>query len=282
MSVVNIILRYLYAPLFFLGFVGCGLEIIGTGHTKLWFLPLLAGAVLISFIAERVTPYEPVWNLPQADQRRDWIHAVVNELSNVSAIALIPFIAMLDLGIDKWPAQWPLWGQLLFAILIADLGITLSHYASHKINSLWKLHAVHHSVDRLYGFNGLMKHPLHQAIELMAGTTPLLLLGIPMDVASLLGFAVAIQLLLQHSNVDMRIGPFIIFWAVAPGHRHHHRASSTDGDVNFGFFTMTWDHILGTYVGRGDQPRAGELGIAGRTDYPVTYVRQIIEPFRAG
>lgn len=43
-----------------------------------------------------------------------------------------------------------------------------------------------------------------------AGVTPLLLAGIPVPVAAALSLtvAVAVQLLLQHSNVDYRVGPF--------------------------------------------------------------------------
>jgi len=168
------------------------------------------------------------------------------------------------------------------AIVIADFGITLAHYASHKIDILWRFHSVHHSVERLYGFNGLMKHPLHQTIELIAGTTPLLLMGLPVEVGALLAFSIAIQLMLQHSNVDMRLGSLLYIWAVAPGHRHHHVASKTNGDVNFGLFTMLWDHALGTFVINRQQPLNGELGIAGRPKFPSNYIDQLVEPFRKG
>ena len=163
---------------------------------------------------------------------------------------------------------------------MADLGITLAHYASHRIAALWRLHAVHHAVKRMYGFNGLLKHPLHQAIELTAGVAPLVLMGMPQNIAWLLAFAVAIQLILQHSNVDMKIGPLVYIWAVAPAHRHHHLASQTDGDVNFGLFTSLWDHLLGTFRSGADTPRAGEIGVFGRPDYPKGYLLQLMEPFR--
>ena len=39
------------------------------------------------------------------------------------------------------------------------------------------------------GLNGLMKHPLHQTLEMTAGVTPLLLLGMPVNVASALALA---------------------------------------------------------------------------------------------
>ncbi|MEM9839562.1 MAG: hypothetical protein AAF830_10480, partial [Pseudomonadota bacterium] len=83
-----------------------------------------------------------------------------------------------------------------------------------------------------------------------------------------------------HSNTDMRVGPLIYLWAVAPGHRHHHLAHKVKGDVNFGLFTMIWDHLLGTFVKDRPQPRDGDLGVAGRPDYPVGYGAQLVEPFR--
>lgn len=269
-----------YAPLFFIGFIGAAVWMVANGASKIWLAGLLLPAIALSFIAERIAPFEENWNHSKGDTTRDTLHAVINELTNAASIAAIPILAAMTHGFDVWPGEWPLWAQLVMTILIADFGITMAHYASHKIEALWRLHAVHHSVERMYGFNGLMKHPLHQAIELTAGTTPLLLMGMPLEIGALLGFAAAIQLLLQHSNTDMRVGPLIYLWAVAPGHRHHHLAHKVKGDVNFGLFTMLWDHLLGTFVKDRPQPRDGELGVAGRPDYPVGYSAQLVEPFR--
>lgn len=269
-----------YAPLFFIGFIGAAVWMVANGASKIWLAGLLLPAIALSFIAERIAPFEENWKHSKGDTTRDTLHAVINELTNAASIAAIPILAAMTHGFDVWPGEWPLWAQLVMTILIADFGITMAHYASHKIEALWRLHAVHHSVERMYGFNGLMKHPLHQAIELTAGTTPLLLMGMPLEIGALLGFAAAIQLLLQHSNTDMRVGPLIYLWAVAPGHRHHHLAHKVKGDVNFGLFTMLWDHLLGTFVKDRPQPRDGELGVAGRPDYPVGYSAQLVEPFR--
>jgi len=91
--------------------------------------------------------------------------------------------------------------------------------------------------------------------------------------------SVAIQLMLQHSNVDMRVGGLIYLWAVAPGHRHHHVALSQEGDVNFGLFTMLWDHCLKTFaIGRA-QPTDVKLGMVGHSDYPKHYLEQLSKPF---
>ena len=280
MGILRFLVRYGYAPLFFIGFIGAAVWMVANGASKIWLAGLLLPAIALSFIAERIAPFEENWNHSKGDTTRDTLHAVINELTNAASIAAIPILAAMTHGFDVWPGEWPLWAQLVMTILIADFGITMAHYASHKIEALWRLHAVHHSVERMYGFNGLMKHPLHQAIELTAGTTPLLLMGMPLEIGALLGFAAAIQLLLQHSNTDMRVGPLIYLWAVAPGHRHHHLAHKVKGDVNFGLFTMLWDHLLGTFVKDRPQPRDGELGVAGRPAYPVGYSAQLVEPFR--
>lgn len=281
MSLFRTLIRYGFAPAVFLSFIGTAVLLVSAGHSKWLLIPLLLVAIAAVCLAERVLPYEKSWNRDRGDTGRDTLHALVNEGSAALSVAAVPLLAGLSPGAGLWPDAWPLWAQLALAMLVADVGITLAHYASHKWEPLWRLHAVHHSVTRMYGFNGLMKHPLHQTVETLAGTAPLLIVGLPMEVAALLGFAVAVQLLLQHANVDMRIGPLAYLWAIAPGHRHHHLASKTKGDVNFGLFTTLTDHALGTFVTGRPTPREGEIGVAGAPDYPRGYLEQLIKPFRA-
>ena len=274
-------MRYLYAPAFFFGFIGLALYLVGVGVSLICLPALLPLAILLAFLAERLRPYRTAWNESHGDGGRDLLHALLNETLNALGIAAIPLVAVWLPHFGWWPSDWPLALQLLAALLIADLGITLVHYASHRSSLLWRLHAVHHSVARMYGFNGLMKHPLHQALEALGGTLPLLLLGIPVEVAALLAFAIAIQLLLQHSNVDMRIGALRHLFAWAPLHRLHHLKYGTAGDVNFALFFSFWDRLLGTALYLPDYRLAeDDLGIGDRPDYPVGYLAQLAEPFR--
>ncbi|WP_040778936.1 sterol desaturase family protein [Nocardia pneumoniae] len=274
--------RYGYAPLLLLGVNGLGIALAASGANKLWLLVLLGAAIALSFAAERLLPYESTWNNSHDDSARDTAHVLVNETLILTSVAIIPALATLIPGDGFWPATLPFAVQVLIAILFADLGITLTHYASHKIGVLWRFHAVHHSVKRFYGLNGLMKHPLHQTIEMTAGVTPLLLLGIPVSVAAALSLTVAVQLLLQHSNADYRIGPLKHLLALNEGHRFHHLKWAGIGDVNFGLFTLLWDHLLRTHSY--DPTRrfsSDDLGMAAKPDYPVTYLAQLAEPFTA-
>jgi sterol desaturase/sphingolipid hydroxylase (fatty acid hydroxylase superfamily) len=276
-------MRLLYAPLFFFGFISAALWLVAARHSPLWLLLLLAMAIVLSLTCEALLPYKPAWNQGQGEGAGDLWHALVNEALNLASVASVPLLASALPASGLWPEHWPLALQLLLAIALADLGITLVHYASHRSPLLWRLHAVHHSVSRLYGFNGLMKHPLHQLLETVGGTLPLLLLGLPQQVAWLLAFCVSIQLLLQHSNVDMRIGWLRHVFAWAPVHRLHHLKYGSTGDVNFALFFAFWDRLLGTALCLpGYELADDDMGIGDRPDYPVAYLAQLREPWRAG
>ena len=276
------LLSILYAPLFFFGLIGLATWLVGYRDlSPAWLPALLLGAILVSHLVELLLPYQHSWNQAHADGPSDLLHALVNESLNIASLAIIPLLAGLWPAPPLWPVHWPLWLQLVLAILAADLGVTLMHWLSHRSALLWRLHAVHHSVPRLYGFNGLMKHPLHQMLEAGAGVLPLILLGLPLQVAALLAFAVAVQLLLQHSNVDMLIGPLRHLFAWAPLHRFHHIRYGRAGDVNFALFFSFWDRLLGTAFYREDyRVSDADVGIGDRPDYPRAYLAQLCEPFR--
>ena len=272
--------RYGYVPFMLLGLGGAGIALAGAGAPKYWLLVLLAIAIATSFVVERIIPYDRDWNRDRADSTRDRVHAAVNETLIVGSVAAIPLLAAIIPAPGIWPTSWPFLLQVLAAILIADLGITLVHLASHKVGVLWRFHAVHHSITRFYGLNGLMKHPLHQTVEMAAGVAPLILLGLPVEVASALALPVAIQLLLQHSNADYRVGPAKYVLALNEGHRFHHLKWAGIGDVNFGLFTLIWDHLLRTYSY--DARRrfdSTQLGMAAIPHYPTGYLRQMFYPF---
>lgn len=279
---MTFLFRSLYAPLFFAGFVGFACYISDGPDAHSWpLIPLLALAIGVSFAAEHYCPFEAHWNIAQGDRHRDTLHALINESLNGLSLMALPWLAVMLPTLDVWPHHWPVVVQLLLAIGAADLGMTLMHWASHRHAVLWRLHAVHHSPKRLYGFNGLMKHPLHQSLEALAGLGPLLLIGMPLSVASLLAFAIAIQLLLQHSNVDIRVGVLNRLFAWAPVHRYHHIKYGRAGDVNFALFFSFWDYLFGTAFKSPDASvRHDDLGIGSQPDYPNAYLKQLLQPFR--
>lgn len=276
------LVRYGYVPLMLIGVNGAAIGMAHAPWAELWMAALIVAAIGLSFVAEQILPYTDDWNTSIGDGRRDAAHAFINETALLLTVLVIPLMAALSPFSERWPSSLPFVIQVLIAIVATDFGVTLAHLASHKVGWLWRFHAVHHSVKRFYGFNGLMKHPLHGAVELAAGTVPLLLLGMPQAVAEALTVCIAVQLLLQHSNADYRIGPLRKVLALNEGHRFHHLKWAGTGDVNFGLFTLVWDYALRTFSFDSNRRfSSDDLGMAAKPNYPVGYLAQLVEPFRA-
>ena len=283
MTVLRYFARYGYVPFMLLGLNLAAVYLVAADYSYLWIGLSFCVAVGLSMLMEWVLPYEPEWNEGHADAGKDIAHGVAYEVANISALLLLPLITLINPLKGIWPSSLPLAAQLLLAVVVADFGMTMIHYWSHRLPLLWRLHAIHHGVHRLYGFNGLVRHPLHQTLDLAFGTLPLVLAGLPMPVAVLLAFAISIQLLVQHSNVDCELGPVQRFVAVGPVHRLHHVNWAGEGDVNFGLFFTLWDDLLGTL--RLDAPRppvAGDIGIQDQPDFPQVYLTQLVMPFVSG
>lgn len=280
MSVLNGIVRYGYAPFMLLGLNGAAFWMVYQGYHYGWLALLLLMAFVAAHMAERIAPWFDEWNDPHHDDQVNLVHAIVYEGSNINGVLMIPLIVWLFPVNGIWPTEWPLIGQVLLAIVIADFAFMFVHWLSHKYPLLWRLHAVHHGVDRLYGFNGLVRHPLHQALDMVVATLPLVLLGMPVQVAVLLGFAVTIQLIVQHSNVAAALGPFRNIMSIGQIHHLHHVNWGKEGDCNFGLFLTLWDRLFGTFHPQPPRPiTAADMGIDEVPNFPKSYLEQLIFPF---
>ena len=56
-------------------------------------------------------------------------------------------------GYGIWPRAWPIWLQVLIGIVIAEFALYWAHRIAHEWKPLWRFHAVHHSVTRLWIVN---------------------------------------------------------------------------------------------------------------------------------
>jgi sterol desaturase/sphingolipid hydroxylase (fatty acid hydroxylase superfamily) len=255
--------------------------IVVGGYSYLWLGLVLASALALAHLAERVSPVHEEWNHSHDDTKANVAHAVVYEISNINATLLLPVIAWLTPWDGFWPTHWPLAVQLIMAIVLADFGVTIIHWLSHRSPLLWRLHAVHHGVPRMYGFNGLVRHPLHQTLDLALATGPLAMAGMPVEVAALLGVAISIQLIVQHSNVDYALGPFRNHLSIGAIHHLHHVNWGEEGDCNYGLFLTVWDRMLGTFKPEPSRKiGAHDLGVDELPHFPRhSYWQQLLLPF---
>lgn len=285
MSSLRSIVRYGYAPFMMLGLPALAYMVVShatSGYHYLWLAPLLAIAYATAFAAERIAPFFAEWNdhHDHGDTKTNILHTIAYEWSSINGVLLIPLIVWLFPFQGIWPTAWPLWGQVVLAFLIADFAFMMMHYISHRFAPLWRLHAVHHGVGRLYGFNGIVRHPIHQTIDMVIGNLPLVIMGMTADVAVLLGFMISMTLIVQHSNVDARLGPFDGWFSIGRIHHLHHVNWGTEGDCNYGLLLTVWDRLLGTFNPTPSRPiTANDMGVDELPNFPKSFVEQMILPF---
>jgi len=148
-------------------------------------------------------PDRPEWTWTRDGQVfNDIIHGLGNEFAaglgrNLLAILFAVIGGRLAArgGLDLWPTAWPLWGQVLVAVLIVDFCDYWKHRAYHGWALAWPIHALHHNMDRMHVFKGIRLHFLEATIRGLVVYSPLVVLGAPAEVmlwiAALMTFGAA-------------------------------------------------------------------------------------------
>jgi sterol desaturase/sphingolipid hydroxylase (fatty acid hydroxylase superfamily) len=248
-------------------------------------LVLVASIVWVAWL-ERVLPYRPDWNRARGDVLADALY-----LPTTSAVAALMRPAMATVGVvfagwvsarfgvGLWPNDWPLVLQLPLAWAAVELFAYWPHRWLHEVPWLWRLHATHHSPERLYWLNATRAHPLEHVFRSCFGMLPLALAGASTELLALQSITDAVVGLFQHANIAIRLGPLNYVFSAAPVHRWHHSRVRAEADHNYGDTFIFWDLVFGTYL----RPREREveaLGIAGLEAFPKGYLEQLAAPFR--
>ncbi len=150
-TALSLTIRWASYPLIFASCAAAQLA-IATLNLPYWPLAPLVAAIGITLVAllERVQPYEPAWLADHDDTIADVLHAFTSLSLIFVSIEIVALLRQFVPVATVWPAQWPMWAQVLAAGAIIDFGLWLMHWLSHKNNFLWRLHALHHSAERLY------------------------------------------------------------------------------------------------------------------------------------
>lgn len=274
------LVRFGAYPLVMGAVVATALAVLG-GALPAWPVLLLIAAAGITAVAllERLQPFEPAWLADHGDSRADAWHGLVN-FGLLAATAYLLHALRGTLPVTAlWPEAWPVWLQCLLAGAVLDLGLYAMHRVSHGVPWAWRLHAIHHSAERLYWLNGERRHPL--SALLMAGPGLLIVVALgapPLIVSTWLAF-LSVHLAFQHANLDYTVGPLRRWVGTAEIHRWHHKREYEDAQVNFGEFWMIWDRVFGTFLDDPERLGATEVGLRDEA-VPADYARQLVWPFR--
>lgn len=276
---VAILVRYAAYPLIFGGAAACVLGLASRGIDP-WpgFAVIAFLAIILVALLERAQPTHRDWLVDHDDTLTDLVHVIVNlGLLSVTAYALHAGRGVLP-HLSVWPMRWPVWAQVLLVGAILDLGLYTMHRLSHRIGWLWRLHAAHHSAQRLYWMNGERRHPLSAIVLAAPGLLIAVGLGAPPLIVSAWLTLLSVHLAFQHANLDYSLGPLRAVIGVAESHRWHHKREYEDAQVNFGEFWLLWDHLFGTYRNPRELLGARDVGLRDAS-FPTRYRAQLRWPF---
>jgi sterol desaturase/sphingolipid hydroxylase (fatty acid hydroxylase superfamily) len=260
-------------------------------HELVWrlgvFLGLFALLATLEVLAPRRVPAQP--------RSTRWftnMSIMVLDTLALRALAIaLPFLAIgaaMDAGRMGWglfnALDWPLWVEVVLAILILDLAIWAQHLVTHKVPMLWRFHRVHHA-DRDFDVTTALRfHPVEILASMLLKIGLVYLLG-PAALAVLL-FEIILNgtAMFNHSNLRLPLwlDRAVRLVLVTPDmHRVHHSIHRHEHDSNYGFALSVWDRMFRTYR---PKPEAGHdlmtVGLEWQDERPSRLGWALMLPFR--
>lgn len=250
-------------------------------RTSVVVMVVILAATIPVLWAQRVLPAEAAWRGRPRDFSVDVLHLLstgaateVFRLLSLGAVYELASLLSARVGFG-WPTGAPWVLQFTLALLIGEFFAYWLHRTFHRVPFLWRLHALHHSSERMYALAAARNHPMNAVLMHACHVFPVALLGAPPEILGLCGVLTGVNGLLQHCNVDLHHGPLNWVFATADAHRWHHSAARAESNTNFGNNLLVWDRLFGTASLPPGRP--AEVGLdEGRL--PENYLAHLVTP----
>ncbi|MFG2695401.1 sterol desaturase family protein [Kitasatospora sp. NPDC048407] len=235
------------------------------------------GTIGYLWALERLIPYRRDWH-PGGRELR--CYAVYFVLTMVGGALGQLLVAALVARLAPPHPTLPLRVEIPLALLTGSLAKYLFHRWSHHQPWLWRLHGVHHALDKVNvtnnGVNHLLDVLLGQALVQLA----LAWLGFSRESVFCTSLFVVAQGYFVHANIDVRIGRLNHVFGSPEQHRLHHSTVLAESG-HFGADLAIWDHLFGSFTWRpGRRPVA--VGLHDPASFPPTtsVLASLLHPWR--
>ena len=283
------ILQVSIYPVFMAATVIIGFALVRNGYTFSSFLASIAmflvfGAIFMPL--ERLIPFSRRW-LKSPDASTDVMLLFGNQAAGdwiieplrLATIALVVVQISPTIGQSIWPTSLHPVLQVLLLLAINDFFRYWYHRWMHENAFMWRWHAVHHSSERLYWFNGTRSHPIERLVSGFLWAIPLAFVKAPVAIVFVTYLLSRTIGRFQHTNMDLILGPFDYIFSSPKNHRYHHSKILKEGNTNYGGDVIIWDLLFGTfYLPKGQQP-SDDIGIGGMVNYPRSFAGLMLAPF---
>ncbi len=233
---------------------------------------------------ERFMPHERAWHASDGQTWANIAHTLTSKGTTQVLLLVNSYIGahLLTggdsglLGVRIWPSDWPLAGQIILAVVVSEFMLYWAHRSAHELMAIWRFHAVHHSVKKLWIVNTGRFHFIDSLYSVVMGIIPLIVLGASMEIVMWLAAVTAFIGMLTHCNVEMRFGILSWIFNTPEVHRWHHSKVLREGNSNYGENIMLWDHVFRSFFHEDRRPPVN-FGI--REHMPVRFTEQLVWPF---
>lgn len=166
--------------------------------------------------------------------------------------------------------------QVLQVIVIADIGYYLIHRMFHENPVLWRLHAIHHSIEEMDWLAAHRVHPFDQILT--RGLSLIIPYTFGFSTASIAIFFIIFgwHSYLKHSNINLRFGPLRWLFVTPTFHHWHHANEEHAFDKNYAGQLPILDIIFGTAIMKESK---GPEHYGTDTSVPPDFIRQLLLPF---
>jgi sterol desaturase/sphingolipid hydroxylase (fatty acid hydroxylase superfamily) len=183
--------------------------------------------------------------------------------------------------------DWPIWIDIVLAVVALDLVLYLQHVMFHAVPLFWRFHMMHHADLDCDVTTGLRFHPIEVTLSMLIKLAAITVLGPSPQAVLIFEVLLNATSMFDHSNVHMPVSvDRVLRWlVVTPGmHRVHHSTRLRETNTNFGFNLPWWDRLLGTYR---SQPEGGHEGMTlglkqFRDPDRLTFIGLLTLPFVGG
>ncbi|MCH7600213.1 MAG: sterol desaturase family protein [Myxococcales bacterium] len=194
---------------------------------------------------------------------------LLERLSDAIESLGIPTLASADL---------PLWGMVILAVALHDLGAFVCHVMLHRVGWLWRLHKVHHSSRVLDWLATTRAHVAEHLFRNIPTQAVLFAIGFSTEAVALALVVYAAFATIGHSNLRLDLGFLEPLFITPRLHRLHHVPATTE--KNYGTVLSLWDRLGGSLVAAETNPEE-RLGVPGEEEtYPQTWWQQLRQPLR--
>lgn len=255
----------------------------GQNHLELATTVPMIFMMLSCFFLERVFPYDKNWKPEGTDWGIDTLHLILFQTILPKAFKIVFILLVLHFLPNNiefihglWPHHWPLLIQGIMMLFISDFFRYWIHRFSHTFPFLWRFHAVHHALKKLYWLNTTRIHPGEKILQLIWEVGPFICIGVSKEVIALHLVLYGLNGFLRHSNIDMKFGPLNYILSTNELHRWHHSKVISESNANYGSDTALWDLLFGTFFWPKNE-KVSEIGVFNK-NYPQNFKGQMEAP----